>query len=176
MREHGAAPPSSSKICRPLSGQRAVRSVSADAGCRAVNGVDLHFIRARLWASWVNPEAEKSTLGRAILGLVGIAGGSVTSTGMRVSDGRREDLAQLHRSTAMVFQGSYGSLNPRMTVGAAIAEVLRVHRKVPSGDVGRRSDRTTRHGRLAAGVRRPTAAHAERRPVPARRHRPGSGP
>ena len=80
----------------------------------------------------------KSTLGRAVLGLLPASGGSVTFDGARVSDGRPADLARLRRETAMVFQDPYGSLNPRMSVGAAVAEVLKVHGKVPPGDVGRR--------------------------------------
>ncbi len=105
---------------------------------RAVNGVDLRLEPGETLGIVGESGSGKSTLGRAMLGLLDIAGGSVTFDGTRVSDGRPEALARIRRETAMIFQDPYGSLNPRMTVGAAIAEVLRVHRKVPPGDVGRR--------------------------------------
>jgi peptide/nickel transport system ATP-binding protein len=105
---------------------------------KAVNGVDLRLGPGETLGIVGESGSGKSTLGRALLGLLEASAGTVTFDGVRVSDGRPEDLARLRRETAMIFQDPYGSLNPRMTVGAAIAEVLRVHRKVSQGDVGRR--------------------------------------
>jgi peptide/nickel transport system ATP-binding protein len=105
---------------------------------KAVNGVSIELNAGETLGIVGESGSGKSTLGRAILGLNDIKSGSVTLDGMRVSDRQREHLAKLRRETAMVFQDPFGSLNPKLTVGDAIAEVLRVHRKVPSGDVNRR--------------------------------------
>jgi peptide/nickel transport system ATP-binding protein len=105
---------------------------------RAVDGVSLRLGAGETLGLVGESGSGKSTLGRAILGLTDITAGSVVYDGRRVSDRGRDDLAALRRETAMVFQDPYGALNPRQAVGAAVAEVLTVHRKVPQAQVADR--------------------------------------
>jgi len=71
----------------------------------------------------------KSTLARAIVGLVKPFSGQIIFDGTDVA--RQDRAGRLHhcRQVQMVFQDAIGSLNPRMTVGAMLDEVLRVHGK-----------------------------------------------
>ncbi|MPZ29254.1 MAG: ATP-binding cassette domain-containing protein [Micromonosporaceae bacterium] len=61
----------------------------------------------------------KSTLARAAVGLVPLAGGEITLDGASLAARMRG-----RRPVQMVFQDPYSSLNPRMTIGASIAEAL----------------------------------------------------
>jgi peptide/nickel transport system ATP-binding protein len=70
----------------------------------------------------------KTTLARAILGLTEITGGRIEFAGNDVTG---SGFAPLRREAAMIFQDPYNALNPRLTVGATLAEVLRVHKKAP---------------------------------------------
>lgn len=69
----------------------------------------------------------KSTIGRAILRLVAETGGSITVAGTDVSDFGRDVPRSYRRAVQVVFQDPFGSLNPSMTVGAIIADPLRIH-------------------------------------------------
>jgi peptide/nickel transport system ATP-binding protein len=69
----------------------------------------------------------KTTLGRAILGLLKPAAGSIRFRGQEVSGLRGSALADFRRHVQMVFQDPFDSLNPRMSIGAAIGEVLAIH-------------------------------------------------
>jgi len=69
----------------------------------------------------------KSTLGRLILHLQSPTSGSVMFDGMDVATLNKRELGHLRRNAQIVFQDPYSSLNPRLTVGAAIGEVLQVH-------------------------------------------------
>ena len=71
----------------------------------------------------------KSTLGRAILNLVDAQGGEIRFDGDLISPHSKTSVARLRARTAMIFQDPYASLNPKLDIGEAIAEVLRVHRK-----------------------------------------------
>ncbi len=57
---------------------------------------------------------------------------------MTLSPDRKEALAALRRDAAMVFQDPFNSLNPRMTVGETLAEVLRVQGKVDAKNIPQR--------------------------------------
>ena len=98
---------------------------------QAVNGVTLRVAPGETLGIVGESGSGKSTLGRAVLGLTEITSGSVVFDDVDVSKGGRDRLAKLRRETAMVFQDPYGSLNPKLRVGQAIAEVLHVHDKVP---------------------------------------------
>ncbi|MCM3656065.1 ATP-binding cassette domain-containing protein [Agromyces mediolanus] len=66
----------------------------------------------------------KSTLGKAILGLVPVAGGSITFDGRDITHATGRDRRSLAADIQVVFQDPYGSLDPLMTVGDILAEPL----------------------------------------------------
>jgi len=77
----------------------------------------------------------KSTMGRAILYLQPPTAGQVTFNGKDLSALKGRERQKLRKEMQMVFQDPYGSLNPRMTVGAMLGEIVRTHRIVPKHEV-----------------------------------------
>ena len=75
----------------------------------------------------------KTTTANLLVGLLEPTGGRVILDGEEVGRLSGRGLRRIRRRAQMVFQDPYESLNPRMTVGALVAEPLRVHR-VHSGD------------------------------------------
>lgn len=71
----------------------------------------------------------KSTLARMLVGLELPTTGAIELDGLALAE-LRADRRRLARRIQMVFQDPYAALNPRLTVGQAIAEVLTVHRLV----------------------------------------------
>ena len=82
----------------------------------------------------------KTTLGRALLGLVPRSSGTVTFDGQDIDARMDDDLLAFRRGVQMVFQDPYAALNPKMTVGDALAEVLKVHRICPPSQIRARVD------------------------------------
>jgi len=98
----------------------------------AVNGVSLQVMHGDTIGIVGESGSGKSTLARAILGLTPLSSGHVTFDGTDLVLHRAKALAQLRRETAMVFQDPYNALNPRLTVGDMLAEVLKVQNKTPA--------------------------------------------
>lgn len=69
----------------------------------------------------------KTTLGRTLLRLVDATGGQVTFEGDDVLGMKKGDLRRLRKDVQIIFQDPYSSLNPRMKIGEAIMEPMRVH-------------------------------------------------
>ncbi|UOR00516.1 ATP-binding cassette domain-containing protein [Leucobacter allii] len=68
----------------------------------------------------------KSTLGKAILGLVPVAGGRIEFDGRDITRLSGRERRALASDIQVVFQDPYGSLNPMMTVGEILSEPLSV--------------------------------------------------
>jgi oligopeptide transport system ATP-binding protein len=122
----------------------------------AVRDVSLELHRGETLGIVGESGCGKSTLARMLVGLERPTTGAIELEGRALAE-LRGDRRQLARQIQMVFQDPYAALNPRLTVGRAIAEVLTVHRLV---------DRTALHGRVSelleqVGLR---ASHADHYP------------
>ena len=71
----------------------------------------------------------KTTLGRILSGLEKADEGEILYEGKDISSLSRTQWRRLHREIQIIFQDPFSSLNPRLTIGSALQEVLKVHRK-----------------------------------------------
>jgi len=102
---------------------------------RAVDGVSLGVKRGTTLGLVGESGSGKSTLGRVALRLEEPTAGVVRygTTALTSLSGRA--MRRLRPKLQMVFQNPLGSLNPRMTVGQAVAEPLRLHHIAGNGSV-----------------------------------------
>jgi len=99
---------------------------------RAVDGIDLEIERGEALAVVGESGSGKSTLARALTGITPVAAGEMIFDGRKLAARRR---GRDRRRIQMVFQDPYSSLNPRLTVGSMLSELLRVHKVVPRSEV-----------------------------------------
>lgn len=92
----------------------------------AVAGVNLDVAPGEIVALAGESGCGKTTLARALLGLVEPTSGSVTFGG-RPLGSRMRELRAFRRRVQLVLQDPTGALNPRHTVYEAVAEGLRIH-------------------------------------------------
>jgi oligopeptide transport system ATP-binding protein len=69
----------------------------------------------------------KTTIGRSILRLIEPTGGKVIFEGKDVTAMHHKELKDVRKDMQIIFQDPYSSLNPRMTVGGMITEILKFH-------------------------------------------------
>ena len=73
----------------------------------------------------------KTTVGRTILRLHDVTGGTVMFKGRDLAKLSKKELRSLRPHMQMIFQDPYSSLSPRMPVGEIIGEAVRTHNIVP---------------------------------------------
>ena len=95
---------------------------------RAVDGVSLQLCPGRTLAIVGESGCGKSTLARAILGLETARSGRVLFRGRETAHDSRSQRA-LWRELQMIFQDPDASLNPRLTIGRAVAEPIALQRR-----------------------------------------------
>ena len=69
----------------------------------------------------------KTTLGRSILRLIEPRNGQIIFNSKNISSYNHSEMIEIRKQMQIVFQDPYSSLNPRMTIGTAITEPMKVH-------------------------------------------------
>ena len=73
----------------------------------------------------------KTTIGRAIMKLIQTSSGNIIYKGKSISNVSKSQLKELRMQIQIIFQDPYSSLNPKITIGEAIEEPLKVHKIEP---------------------------------------------
>lgn len=69
----------------------------------------------------------KTTLGRTLIRLIEPTEGQILYNGIDIRLYKNKELRELRKDMQIIFQDPYSSLNPRMTIGDAIIEPMRIH-------------------------------------------------
>ncbi|WP_258723982.1 ABC transporter ATP-binding protein [Cellulomonas sp. NS3] len=99
---------------------------------RAIDGVDLTIGRGEVVGLVGESGSGKTTVGRAAVGLLPVAGGSLKVNGLELKGVEPKALRAARQDVSIVFQDPGSSLNPRLPIGESIGEPLRLH-KVAAG-------------------------------------------
>jgi peptide/nickel transport system ATP-binding protein len=91
-----------------------------------VKGVSFELHAGRTLGLVGESGSGKSTIGKAVLGLIPFVG-QVVIDGVELGDLSTSEMKQVRAKAQMIFQDPYASLDPRMSIGAAIAEPLVIH-------------------------------------------------
>jgi peptide/nickel transport system ATP-binding protein len=93
---------------------------------RAVDDVSFDIDRGETFALVGESGSGKTTVARMVVGLLPPSSGEVIIDGVSMSDPKQAQARQkLRKRIQMIFQDPYASLNPRMRVGAIVAEPIR---------------------------------------------------
>jgi peptide/nickel transport system ATP-binding protein len=92
----------------------------------AVNNVSFDIYKSESLGLVGESGCGKTTLGRSLLRLIEPASGKIIYNGTDITKLSKDQVKGLRKDVQLVFQDPYSSLNPRLTIGAAIAEPMKV--------------------------------------------------
>ncbi|WP_340076004.1 ABC transporter ATP-binding protein [Leptobacterium sp. I13] len=96
-------------------------------GLKAVNNVSFKLYEGETLGIVGESGCGKSTLGNTILQLDKATSGTIFYKGKEITNLSDSQIRMLRKEVQLIFQDPYASLNPRMTIGNAIMEPMKVH-------------------------------------------------
>jgi peptide/nickel transport system ATP-binding protein/oligopeptide transport system ATP-binding protein len=117
---------------------------------KAVDGVSFEIEPGKTVGLVGESGSGKTTVGRTLLKLIPATSGQALYEGRDILPLGEAEFRPMRKDLQMIFQDPFGSLNPRMTVGAILAEPLEIHfpamskeeRRERVADVGRATTQT----------------------------------
>ena len=122
------------------------RLFEPERSVHAVNDVSLEILRHSTLGLVGESGSGKSSLGRVLADLQLATGGSVRFKGEVLGQSSRSEWVRRRRQIQMIFQDAAGALNPRLTIGSQMREVLDTH------GIGNRSTRIEHCAELLESV------------------------
>jgi peptide/nickel transport system ATP-binding protein len=94
---------------------------------KAVNDVSFEIYKGETVGLVGESGCGKTTLGRAIIQLIKSTSGKIILDGIELTALSEKEIRPLRKNFQVIFQDPYASLNPRMTIGKALEEPMKVH-------------------------------------------------